>query len=163
MALGTFIAGRYSCTYNAVSVGITKDGYDLSQQAKGEVLNETDSYGETTLDWVYRGSECFLQFTSREYMAGSLSAFWPYGSPGFITSAATPIGLWASSLAKSIILTSTANTSAAAAPASLTATGAILAPNYDARLLFDSRIRNVPVRLQLLPYMSTNLVHYSTT
>lgn len=62
-----------------------------------------------------------------------------------------------------MVLTATPNTPAAAAPASLTATASILAPNFDARLLFDSRLREVPVRLQLLPFSSTGIRWFTIT
>jgi hypothetical protein len=65
---------------------------------------------------------------------------------------AAPLGRLLSDVAVPHVLTSTPNTPAAAAPASVTGVKAILAPNQSARLLFNSKLRKVPVRLQYLPY-----------
>lgn len=156
MALGTFIAGRYSATNNSVDVGITKDGYRLEQGSEAELLNETDAFGATLIDWVYRGGSVRLNFRSKEYKAGSLACFWPWGALGVLQTTSAPISRLASDVAVAFVLSSTANTPAAAAPASLTATKAILAPNVPAEILFDSRLREVPISLQLLPYVSSS-------
>ncbi|HYH65748.1 MAG TPA: hypothetical protein VD866_13710 [Urbifossiella sp.] len=167
MAIGTFISGRYTGSYNSGDVGITRQGYDLEVVPKQEMIDESDAYGLTTLDWIIRGADAFLQWISREYKAGSLAAFWPYGlTLGTLITAAVPVGEQARNLAKAMVLNAVANTPAAAAPASLTASKVLLAPNYNARLLFDSRLREVPVRVQLLPYESspsTTLIFFSTT
>jgi hypothetical protein len=93
-----------------------------------------------------------------------LAAFWPWGSLGVIFTAAAPIARLASAVAAAMVLTSTANTPAAASPASLTGSLSILAPNYPGSLLFDSRLREVPVRLALLPSVNSGTgTHFTTT
>jgi hypothetical protein len=78
--------------------------------------------------------------------------------------ATNPIGIRASDVASAVVLTSTPNTPAATAPATLTATYAILAPGQQSTLLFNSKLRRVPIFLQLLPYTSgSNVVWYSST
>ena len=167
MALGTVIAGRYSSTLTAVDLGITRQGYELEVVQKQELIDETDQYGLSTIDWVLRGADCFMQFTSREYKAGPIAAMWgPWaaGVIGKLTTTATPVGRLASGVAAALVLTSTASTPAAAAPATLTATQALLAPNYNPKILFDSRLRDVPIRFSLLPYTSSSdLIFFSTT
>jgi hypothetical protein len=163
MALDTFVAGRYSGTYNAVDVGITRDGYNLEQESSGEVLDETDAYGGSVIEAVYRGGSCFLSFTAKAYKAGSTTPFWPWGALGVMSTAAAPIGRLATDVASAMVLTATAATPAATAPATLTATKAILASNGSASLLFNSKVREVPVRLQLYPYVSTNVVWFILT
>lgn len=164
MALDTFVAGRYSGAYNSVDVGITQEGYTLQQDSDGELINETDAYGGSVIDWVFRGGNSFLQFESKAYKAGSISPFWPWGALGVMLAAAAPIGRLASDAAVSMVLSAVANTPAAAAPASLTGTKSLLAPNNPASLLFNSKVRNVPVRLQLLPYLiSTGTYGWFTT
>ena len=165
MALGTFIAGRYTATYNAVGTGLTDAGYEVEQTAKAEMIDKSDGYGDTLLDWIYRGGESTIQFSSKEYMAGSLAAFWPWGggASGTLITSSVPIATLASTVAKPIVLTSTTGTPAATAPASLTAPLALLAPNYAAKLLFDSRLRVVPIRLQLLPSTTTGVTTWFTT
>jgi|SRR5947209_6447683 len=147
MALDTFIAGRYSGTYNAVDVGITEQGYELQQDAQEETIGETDAYGLSVIDWIYRGGNVFLQFDSMAYKAGSITPFWPYGALGVMG----VIGRLASDLALPMVLTSTTGTPAASAPATLTATKSLLASNNPARLLYNSKLRHVPCRLRVLP------------
>jgi hypothetical protein len=136
-------------------VGITESGYEIQTESSAEMVNQTDAYGDSVIDAVYRGGNWFIQFTSKAYKAGSITPFWPWGSLGVLLTTAAPLGRLASDVAAATVLTAVANTPAAAAPATLTASKSILAPNSPARLLFDSRVRNVPVRLQLLPYVIT--------
>lgn len=110
----------------------------------------SDAYGDSVIDLVYRGGNVFLQFESKAYKAGSITPFWPWGSLG----AMGVIGRLGSDVAAAMVLTSTAGTPAAAAPATLTGTKSILAENFPARLLFSSVVRTVPVRLRCLPYDS---------
>jgi len=152
MAIATVVAGAYGTTYNAVSVGMTVDGFRLSVTSKAEQIDKTDTYGDTLLDLVYRGGTHYLDFTCRIYAAGATTPFWPWGSAlGTISTTAAPIGRLGTAVAASTVMTATANTPAAATPATLTATKSILAPDYNAELLYDSRARTVPVRLALLP------------
>src|SRR6266852_668710 len=106
MALDTFVAGRYSSTYNAVDVGITQDGYELQQDSKAEPINATDAYAESMIDFVYRGGDVFLQFESKAYKAGSITPFWPWGALGVMG----VIARLASAVAASMVLTATAGT-----------------------------------------------------
>lgn len=161
MALGTYVAGRYSGTYDSVDVGHTADGYTLDQQFKAELLDQTDAHAESLIDGVYRGGECTLAWRSKEYKAGSLGALVNMGGViGVISTTTLPVGRLLSAMAKAMVLTATANTPAAAAPATLTAPGGILAPNYPVSLLFDSRLREVPIRLQLLPELATGTLRW---
>lgn len=150
MALDTFIAGRYSSTYNAVDCGITENGYELQQESNNQEIAPSDAYGDSVLDLVYRGGQVFCQFEGKAYKAGIVTPFWPWSSIG----AMGLIGRLGSDVASAFVLTATASTPAAAAPATLTGTKSILASNFPARLLFSSVLRTVPVRLRMLPYDS---------
>lgn len=155
MALDTFIAGRYSGTYNSVDVGVTEEGYEVQQDAKAQLISPSDAYGDAIIDFIYRGGDCYLQFESKAYKAGSITPFWPFGAIGLMVATAGPIGRLASDIAAAMVLTSVSGTPAVASPATLTGTKAILAPNNPARLMFNSKLRTVPVRLLLLPYDAT--------
>lgn len=161
--MDTLIAGAYTGTYNAVAVGFTQKGFELAQTFKLELIDETDVYGLTTIDAVYRGGDAFIQFESRTYKAGATTPFAPWGALGTISTTAAPIGRLASAVASATVLTAVANTPAAAAPASLTASLSILAENFDGKLLFDSRLRNVPVRLRLYPSGTSPLIWFTLT
>lgn len=176
MALDQFVAGRYSGAYNLLDVGITRDGYLLTLDSEMEDIGETDAWGLTVIDGLWRGGNCFIQFTSVAYKAGSLAAFWPYGGAvnangvlGVLvdgTIAAPnqlPIARLASDIAKPLVLTSTAGTPAAANPATLTATAALLSKNNNGRVMFNSKLRDVPVRLRCYPFTSGNITRFFTT
>ena len=147
MALDTFVAGRYSTTYNSVDVGITEEGYELQQDAKAQQIVPSDAYGDSIIDLVYRGGDVYLQFEGKAYKAGAITPFWPWGALGVMGI----IGRLASAVALSTVMTATTGTPAAAAPATWTGLLSILAPNNPARLLYNSKLRTVPIRLLILP------------
>lgn len=151
MALGTFIAGRYSATKNSVDQGISRNGYTVSWNAGPELVDESDAYGMSVIDMVYRGGNMFVDYMAKEYKAGPIAACWPWAARGVLSDTATPVGRLASALADAFVLTAVANTPAAATPATHTATLSILAPNFDVKTLFDSKLRELPLRLQYLP------------
>lgn len=167
MALDTFIAGRYSATYQSNTVGpvnsdvgITKEGYKIELQTSLEVVSESDAYGATPIDGVYRGGQCMCDFTSLAYKTGSLAAFWPWGNtstgPGalgtLVNSTTLPIGVLATAIARTFIMTAVAGTPAAATPATLTTTQALLREGFPGSLLFHSKLREVPISLRFWPY-----------
>lgn len=152
MGLVSVIGGRYSGTYNSSNVGITETGYELQQSWEAELIDETDAYGQSIVDAFYRGGNCYLQFQSKEYAAG-IAPFWPWATMG----AMGTIGRLASAIAAAMVLTNTAGTPAAGSPATLTGGSSILAPNFPGSLLYNSKARNVPVRLLLLPYIPSSV------
>lgn len=166
MSLITEIAGQYTTTWNSVSVGVTRQGFELQMMLRQEVIAETDAYGESTIDYIYRGGDAFVQWNSRSYIPGSTAPFWPWGGGtlGVMANASNPIAGLASAVAQPLVLTALANTPAktAGAPNTLTGSLSILAPNFDGRLLFDSRLRDVPIRHQLLPSNSSGTISWFT-
>jgi len=150
MPLATFVAGRYSATLASIDLGIAESGYELSMEPKHQLINKSDAFGDTLLDTVLRGVDWSLQSDQLEYKAGPISAIGQIAALGTLG----VIGRLGSSVAGALVLTSTAGTPAAAAPATLTAAGAMLAPNANPRLLFNSELRKVPIRFVFLPYDS---------
>lgn len=164
MPLGTFIDGAYAGTYNAVAIGMTEDGYDLIQALAEEVIGESDVFGGSLMDYIYRGGAVQLRCDSKEYAAGSTAPFWPWGALGTMRTPSAPIGRLASNVAQAVVLTATANTPAAASPATLTGSKSILAPGQQGTLKFTSKLRRVPIFLQLLPTDTTGTtIWFSTT
>ncbi len=164
--LGTFVAGRYSATFNTVDIGMTRAGFELDFEFKHEVVNETDLFGMSTVDLVTQGADGFVSAQLKEWKAGSKAILWPLGGGtlGKVFSSAVPVGMFASDLAQALVFTSTTNTSAAAAPATLTASKSWIAPNYNPKILLMSKLREVPIRMQMLPYASsTDTILFSTT
>ncbi len=166
MPLATLIAGRMSATYNSVDVGITRQGHEIEIQLKAEMIDESDLYGLSTIDALLRGGDAFYSATFREYKAGSISVLTrPFGGTlGLLTNAANPMGVLASDKAQALVLTATANTPAASSPASLTASKALLAENYPVKIVHDSRLKELPVRMRLYPYASSSdTIFFSTS
>jgi len=141
-----------------------------------EDIGETDAWGQTVIDGIWRGGNCFLQFVSTAYKAGSLGAFWPWGGQlagagalGILVDDSIaapnklPIGTLATNHALPLVLTAAAGTPAAATPATLTATKALLAKNNNGRLLFNSKLRDVPVRLRLYPVTASSVTKFFAT
>jgi len=154
-------------------VGITRDGIEIFQDLEMEDIGESDAYGLTVIDSIMRGGQCHFQLNSLEYIAGALAAFWPVGgtlagngvlgrlvNPG---AGNTPIGILASDLAKALVMTSTAGTPSAAAPATLTSSKVLLAKNNNGRLLFNSKLREVPIRLRAYPTEAAGVVTFFST
>jgi hypothetical protein len=166
MPLATLIAGRYSAVYNSVDVGITRQGHEIEVALKAEVIDESDLYGLSMIDLIHRGGNAFYQANFREYKAGSISVLTaPFaGTLGILVNAANPVGAVGSDKAQALVLTAATGTPAATSPATLTASKAILAEDYPVKLLFDSRLREIPVRMRLIPYASSqNTIWFSTT
>lgn len=165
MALGTFIAGRYSATWDppgatgATDLGIMREGYTVMWSLSVEPINNTDAYGDMWIDDISRGiTDCFIECEGIEWKTGPLLAATPlealsptgsdYLAPGVI-------GRLGSDLAGATILTATTATPAASTPATLTATYSKLAENFPVRLLANSKLRTVPLKLRVYPYLDS--------
>jgi len=83
---------------------------------------------------------------------------WPWGVTVYtMHTTAAPAGRLASDIAKALVLTAVANTPAAAGgPATLTGAKAIIAPGFNTKQLFESRLRKIPVKMQFLPYVAAD-------
>lgn len=163
MAIETFLSGAYTGTYNSVAIGLTRDGYRLRYSMSQQAIDRSDGFADSLLDGVWRGGRVTVSFTTLSYAKG-IAVVWPWSSALYILSeTASPIGRLASDVAKSLVLTSTAGTPAATTPATLTATKAIVPPNFDTEILYDSSLREVPIQLALLPVNSAGTVSWATT
>lgn len=162
IAIATFIAGQFSATYNAVSTSLSKDGYRITHAMSAQAIDQSDTYGDALLDFVYRGGQVRVGFTALAAASG-VNCLWPFGASQWVLSAAaTPIGRLGSDIALAFVMTATANTPASASPATLTATKAIIPPGFNTEILYDSRLREVPVQLQFLPVNSAGTVTWAT-
>lgn len=172
MAIQTeFVAGPYTGTYDGEDLGITNDGYTLTHDAKAELIQTSDIYGDSILDGIYRGGNCFIDFEAKTYQAGTITPFWPFGDMGVLMTPTAPVGRQFFYIATSLVLTAVDYTSALdglggrhgvgtphgvngdqGAINTLTADLAIVPPDANLKLLFTSKLRSVPIRLVLLPF-----------
>lgn len=166
MAVGTFIAGRFSSTYTPsggapADMGLTESGYDLSFAYSGELINQTDAYGAMLVDTIYQGlSKVQIGLTGLEYKNGLLAAVTPYGAmtaTGATTLSPGVIARLGSAIAGGIILTSTAATPAASTPATLTATYALISDKFDVNWVYNSKLRKISARWDVLGYVDTTV------
>lgn len=146
----SFIAGRYTMTYNALALGQTAEGIRLSHQVFKRLITG-DAGGEAKQDAVYRGIDMFLAYQLLEYnAAGALAAMWPYAATLLDMGVIGRLDV-GSSIAKSVVMTALAGTPAAAVPATITLPSVILAENFPVELLFAPDLREVPMRQRIYP------------
>lgn len=157
-------SGRYTVTWNSVSLGIMEGDAGvptIEVQTHHELINSTDAYGKSTIGAIYQGQDVYAQMTTIEWIAGVRAAFWPYAST---VGEIGVIGRELTDLGAALVLTAIASTPAASVGyATITATEAFLAPNYNFKILFGPTLRKVPLRFQLLPYTSTQDKWFVTT
>ena len=166
MSLGTFIAGRFSGTYAgpggtpiAADIGLMEKGYRISVTWKSENIDQSDGYADMVIEQVFRGGNVFINMTAKEYKQGILNAVAPYSA--FLATGATYLGpgiiaRLSSNLAGSIVLSSTAGTPAAAAPATLTANFAIISEDQDIEWLYGPEHRKTPMKFRILPFIDAD-------
>lgn len=176
MSLEAFVAGRYFNSFASIDTGISDNGIAIQQESRWETIEASDNYGDSIIDGVYRGGNFYLEYDCKAFKQGSMNPFWPWGGQGSIGGVAGngfgvmqyyapvaggagglfPLGRLASTVSQPTVLTALQNTAYATPGAlvvnTLTAAQSILAPNFPARLLFHTRLRQVPIRLLALPY-----------
>lgn len=144
----TFIAGPYDHTYNSNDIGVTEDGIELENVWFADRI-VGDNTGDSKVDGVQRGGDVFFNSILEEWnMTAVQAAFWTtfaaLGSMG-------QVGRLHSNLASAWVATAIAGTTAATSPASLTLTYSIVAENFPITRMFNARLRQVPIRMSVLP------------
>lgn len=157
MPLGTFVPGVYTGTYHGSAIGLTtSDGFRLRFRHHVRRIENTASYGDSHIDGIYRGGDCQIVTTLKEWNAIVREILWPWSNTSnpVLDGKMGVRGILESTAAKALVLTaqsgSPANTSNG--PSTLTATYAILAAENDFEFLMGPDERDVPVIFDLLPY-----------
>lgn len=160
MALGDFAPGYYDMTWNGNGTGLVKDVRRLRRRSRAAPIT-ADKYGDSMIDGVYRGGDCFLLCTFIEWTPAIRALLWPYDSDFGVMG---QCGRLLTDLAKALVLTAEAGSPAAAeGPASITAAKSILAPENDVEILLGNESRDVPVLLQLFPYQDASQLRWFST
>lgn len=149
----SFVAGRYTATWNNLAIGITADGFRLNHKFFTRLITG-DNFAETPQDAIHRGAEMFVGWTCIEYDTAAMpTVMWPYSATIYDMGVIgrTHVG---NSLAKSLVLTAVAGTPAATKPASATFLTTILAEGFPVELLFAPDLREVPIRQRIYPNAS---------
>jgi hypothetical protein len=155
-ALVVPISGPYTGTWHAFPFGtLNDDGYEIRAQMKGQEINETDAYGMTLVEAIYRGQDWRALLRGLEWKQGLLDSLQStgQGTPNTLSPQLASIGQRWSVFGQAMILTAIL-ANPPTTPQSLTATNAILAPNSQSSFNLTSKMREVPIELHLLPYSS---------
>lgn len=174
MALGTFVAGRYSSTITppagmATDLGLMdEDGYALMFTPQYHLVQDTDAWGAQVLDGFWRGfSDVGIDFTCHEYKAGPLRIVNPgdtFAPTGAETFKADTIGRSMLALAGILVLTATASTPAASSPATLTATYAAIREGFQVKWLMGPKQRKIPISMRFFGYdVASAPVYFTAT
>ena len=160
MAAGLIVpvSGPYTATWGGASLGSQNDdGFVLLGSYKGQEVNQSDAYGMTLVEAIYRGLDWRMRFRGLEWnKPGILSAMQAMGSTGSPSGTFTPtlanIGARMSSFAQALVLTSVLGVYPPSIPSTLTAVNAIVAPQSNVEYLMTSKVREAPFEMVLLPY-----------
>lgn len=151
--LAAVIAGGYTSTWNSVAMGQQEDGFRLRVSfAKEEVRSNT--YGDSVIEAVYRGGNCYLQGIFIERAAvmkvAAISPFNPYSA------AVGAMGLvgrldWA--LSMPIVMTAIGSLATAGTNgiASLTAANAAIDQNQSTEVVMANRASFLNLTFRLYP------------
>lgn len=154
------MSGPYSATWNAFALGTQNDdGYVLTGTYQGQEVNQSDAFGMTLVEAIWRGLNWRLRFRGLEWnKPGILAAMQAFGSTGAPSTTFTPtlanIGDRYSKFAKSLVLTAILG-NPPTTPQTLTALGAIIAPQSNVEQMMTSKMKEAPIEMVLLPYSAT--------
>ncbi len=161
MSLATIVAGPYTSTYASASLGVMEEGYELEWTIHKDMVDKTDQYGMAAIEGFYLGMNVFVSGIAKETKASVAALVSPYNTMGVTGSMDLGIiGVADSATAATLVLSAIAGTPAAAAPASLTAAGAIMAENASVKQNFGPWHRKTPYRLRLYPYLSSSVKYF---
>lgn len=166
------IAGPYSATWDAFTLGVQNDdGYELAVTIVGQEVNETDQFGMTLVEAIFRGFNWRCRLRNLTWALGTVGLLKQFGTSGtagdgLLTPTLAGIGSKWSATNQTLLLTSLLG-SPPTAPATLTATNSGFAPNSQSAFQLTSKVREVPVEMVLLPYPSAGSgstpIPFSTT
>lgn len=161
-----FAAGPYTVTWNSIAMGLLRGDNQMIRIArKHQRIENTNKYAQSLIGAVYLGRDARFSATLMEWKAalsGWLTLLFPEsaGSPGQIGT----LGTDSYDGAQALVLTATAGSLAASnGPATLTANKAVMAENFPVDLAFNPQLREIPLALDLMPYVSTVDVNFTYT
>ncbi len=153
------VSGPYTTTWDGFALGTQNDdGFQLKGTYQGQEVNASDAYGMTLVEAIWRGLNWRLQFRGLEFnRAGIEACLNMFGSTGAPAGGFTPdlaqIGQRFSAFAQPLVMTAVLP-NPPTVPQTLTALGAVLAPQMNVELMMTSKVREVPLEMVLLPYQN---------
>jgi hypothetical protein len=146
--LGTFGIGQYSATFNANAMGLTtSEGVKVRYRPSVQKINNTNLYGDTLIDGIYRGIEGVqILMTAKEWKTAVFAAIWPFGGGTTFDGTLGTVGALISSKALTLVLSAVTGTPAYTnGPVTLTAVGAILSGDNDIEFMMGPTEREIPI------------------
>lgn len=162
------ISGPYVGTFNAKHLGVMNDdGYVLTFTVQGQEVNETDAYGMTLVEAIYRGANWRCRIRGMEWnKTGLLALLQMFGQDAQVTPDGTQfdpalgnVGDRWSDYAFPLVLTAILG-DPPSIPQTLTATNACLAPQQATEMMLTSKLREMPIEMVLLPYLGSGSFQY---
>ena len=154
-------SGPYTGSWNAFVLGtLSDDGYEISATTHGQQVNETDAWGMTLVEAIYRGQDWRARIRGLEWKSGLLGALTTFGSVapqpggtgfGTMNPILANIGDRWSKFGGALVLTAILG-NPPTSPQSLTASTAVIAPESQTAMNFTSKVKEVPLEFVLLPY-----------
>lgn len=154
------ISGPYIGLWNSVLLGTQNDdGFVLQGTFQGQDINQSDAYGMTLVEAIWRGLNWRLRLRGLEWsQPGLMNLYNVFGSTGNPQTTFTPtldnIGQKWSIFAQTLQLTAILG-NPPTLPQTLTALNAIVAPQSNMEAMMTSKMRESPLELVLLPYSKT--------
>ncbi len=152
------VSGAYIGQWNGYALGTQNDdGFVLSGQYTGQEVNQSDAYGMTLVEAIYRGLNWRIRFRGLEFnKPGILASAQVFGSSGAPNTTFTPtlqsIGDRFTKFSQALLLNSILGAYPPTMPTSLTASSAIVAPQFTSEYMLTSKVREAPFEMVLFPY-----------
>lgn len=156
------VSGPYTGTWALGGLlGIMDDdGFVLTGTWHGEEINATDAYGMTLVEAIYRGLDWRVSFVALEFnQLGIIEILNTFGVTdlarvGEFNPKLDYIGERYSTFARALVLNSILGAYPPTTPQTFTAVNAVIAPETNVEMLMTSKMREVPIDMVLLPYVS---------
>lgn len=153
------ISGPYVGTWNALPMGtMNDDGFELACTIQGQEIRESDAFGMTLVEGIYRGQNWRCRIRGLEWdKTGLLTLLQMFGQSGAartLTPVLTSIGDRWTKFCKSLVLTSILG-DPPSFPTSITAVNAGFAPNSQTPFNLTSKMREMPIEMVFLPYQAS--------
>ena len=164
MPFSSIAAGPYTATYDADNATGDPPGKGESARDLGLVESvycwqrifsaapiRCGALGDSVIDGVYQGGQCFVRMTLREWTATTRDVLWPLGTR---FGQLERVGRLLSDLAGKLTLTAVTDTPAEQhGPKTLTFGKAIVDPESIADVELGDQARDVPIMLRCFPYV----------
>jgi hypothetical protein len=120
---------------------------------QGQEMNETDAYGMTLVEGIYRGQNWRARLRGLEWKSGLLAILQTFGqaTPGTLSPFLQQIGQRMTNFSQVFLLTAILG-NPPTTPQTLTSLSSFIAPQQASEFNMTSKIRELPLEMCLVPY-----------